>query len=70
MPSFSRQREYTLTDTQVDLILYCLTEAELSSLEDNERRKIVEALDSGITRLYDEDDIENDPYSHYFITDY
>lgn len=45
MPSFSPMGDYSLTSTQVDLILYALNSVELSTTEDNERRKIFEALD-------------------------
>lgn len=45
MPAFSSKRPYTLTSTQVDLILYCLEYASnLTIDEDNERRKIVDTL--------------------------
>ena len=45
MPAFSPMGEYKLTATQVDLIVYALKNVELSSLEDDERRKVFQALD-------------------------
>ena len=45
MPAFSPMGEYNLTSTQIDLIVYALNSVELSPIEDDERRKIFQALD-------------------------
>lgn len=45
MPGYTPLRKYTLSATQVDLILYCLESASnLTAEEDNERRKIADIL--------------------------
>lgn len=69
MPSFTPQRGYQLTSSQVDLILHCLDYCKnLTIEEDNERRKIVEQLNDSFT--------ETDPYpsdacqDHYYTCDY
>ena len=47
MPAYSPKNTYTLTSTQVDLILYCLEfTSNLTIDEDNERRKIVDQLNT------------------------
>ena len=46
MPSFSPMSEYKLTSTQVDLIVYALYNVELTPAEDDERRKIYQALET------------------------
>lgn len=47
MPSFSPMGKYQLTSTQVDLILHCLEYTQdLTTEEDNERRRIVEVLNT------------------------
>ena len=45
MPAFSHMSEYKLTATQVDLIVYALNNIELTPLEDDERRKVFQALE-------------------------
>jgi len=63
MPAFSPKGTYTLTSTQVDLILYCLECASnLTIDEDNERRKIVEELGSFSPSPYV---ASEDPYEAY-----
>jgi len=44
MPAFSPMGKYNLTSTQVDLILYALSNVELTPLEDDERRKIIDSF--------------------------
>ena len=46
MPSFSPLYTYDLTATQVDLIIYTLNKVELNSIEDDERCKIIKALEN------------------------
>ena len=45
MPAFSPMCEFKLTSTQIDLIVYALNNVELSPIEDDERRKVFQALD-------------------------
>ena len=45
MPAFSPMGEFKLTSTQIDLIVYALNNVELSPIEDDERRKVFQALD-------------------------
>ena len=64
MPAYSPMGEYKLTSTQVDLILYCLEYITgLTPEEDNERRKIVEALQGSVTPF--DYNPEEDPYERY-----
>jgi len=67
MPSFTPQKGYQLTSVQVDLILHCLDYCRnLTTEEDNERRKIIEELNNSST----DTDI-SDPYlDHYYTCDY
>ena len=65
MPAHSNMGQYRLTDIQVDLILHCLDYCRnLTIEEDNERRKIVESLQSGILSppLCNP---QEDPYANY-----
>lgn len=64
MPSFSPMSEYKLTSTQVDLILFALGNVELSPTEDDERRKIYDALQS-CSYLPGPYIPEEDPYESY-----
>ena len=65
MPAYSNMGQYRLTDIQVDLILHCLEYTRnLTIEEDNERRKIVESLESG-TLLPQTYNIYEDPYAFY-----
>ncbi len=65
MPAYSNMGQYRLTDIQVDLILHCLEYCRnLTVEEDNERRKIVESLQSGVL-LPPPHNIEEDPYANY-----
>lgn len=45
MPAFSPMGEFRLTSTQIDLIVYALENVELTPIEDDERRKVFQALD-------------------------
>ena len=64
MPAFSPKNSYELTSTQVDLILYCLEYSTgLTIDEDNERRKIYNALESG-SSLPGQYNPEEDPYEN------
>ena len=68
MPAYSPMGEYKLTSTQVDLILYCLEYTTgLTIEEDNERRKIVEALEDTLAPF--KYNSEDDPYESYFTCD-
>jgi len=69
MPSFTPQKGYQLTSVQVDLILHCLDYCRnLTTEEDNERRKIVEEFSNSFT---DTDPYPSDPYlDHYYTCDY
>ena len=65
MPAHSNMGQYRLTDLQVDLILHCLDYCRnLTIEEDNEKRKIVESLQSGIVPPPPYN-IEEDPYANY-----
>ena len=65
MPAYSNMGQYRLTDIQVDLILHALGQyITLSTDEDNERRKIVESLQSG-TMLPQTYNTYEDPYAFY-----
>ena len=65
MPAYSNMGQYRLTDIQVDLILHALGQyITLSTDEDNERRKIVDSLQSG-TLLPQTYNIYEDPYAFY-----
>ena len=65
MPTHSNMGQYRLTDIQVDLILHCLKHtSNLTSMEDNERRKIVESLQDGVL-VPPPHSIEEDPYANY-----
>ena len=44
MPAFSPLYSYDLTANQVDLIIYCLNNVTLNDIEDDERRKVIQAL--------------------------
>lgn len=73
MPAYSHKRSYDLTDTEVDLILYCLeSTSNLTTEEDNSRRRIVETLQEGnlVSANFDDYDTIDDMYSHYFETDH
>lgn len=64
MSNHSNMGQYRLTDIQVDLILHCLEYTRnLTSMEDNERRKIVESLQDG-TLLPQTYDTNEDPYAN------
>ena len=69
MPSFTPQRRFQLTSVQVDFILHCMGQCkELTTQEDNERRKIVEELSNSFV---DTDPYPSDPYEdHYYTCDY
>ena len=62
MPAFSSMGNYNLTQTQIDLILYALNKVEMSTLEDNERRKIIDTLQGSEPYPYNP---EEDPYANY-----
>ena len=63
MPAYSPKNTYTLTSTQVDLILYCLEfTSNLTIDEDNERRKIVDQLNTFSPPVYLHSE---DPYEAY-----
>ena len=65
MPAHSNMGRYKLTDLQVDLILHCLNSCgSLTPEEDNERRKIVDSLQSGtiLPQTYCNTD---DPYANF-----
>lgn len=64
MPTHSNMGRYKLTDIQVDLILHSLEYCRnLTIEEDNERRKIVKALNSG-TLLPQTYCFSDDPYAN------
>lgn len=64
MPAYTNMGQYRLTDIQVDLILHCLASCEnLTSQEDNERRKIVTSLQESL--LQPPLNIQEDPYAFY-----
>lgn len=47
MPAYSSKSSYELTAIQVDLIIYALQNLETCSItEDDEKRKVIEALNS------------------------
>lgn len=65
MPAYSNMGQYRLTDIQVDLILHCIEYCpNLTVDEDNEKRKIVESLQSG-TLLPPQYNLKEDPYANY-----
>ena len=66
MPAHSNMAQYRLTDLQVDLILHSLEKCEnLTTEEDNERRRIVKALHSGMLLPQTYDYSSEDPYAFY-----
>ena len=65
MPQHSVRGEYRLTSTQVDLIIWALNNVSgLSVEEDNEKRRIMDELESTnfIPGPYNPDE---DPYANY-----
>lgn len=61
MPAFSPLYQFDLTGIQVDLIIYALNNAGLTDVEDDERRKIIDTLQSS-NRVFSP---RYDPLSEY-----
>lgn len=66
MPAHSNLAQYRLTDLQVDLLLHILDQCDdLTTEEDNERRRIVKALQSGMLLPQAYDYSREDPYANF-----
>ena len=65
MPAFSPKGQYTLTSTQIDLIIYALNRLEdITVEEDNERGKIMKSFKVDRSFMTSINDYE-DPYAYY-----